>query len=77
MVTLNRIRENLIEAIKQSGMTQVEIANKLNIKQPTVGQYLSGRAMPALDTFANLCKILDVSADDILCINDRPDFKGI
>ena len=66
MVTLNQIRENLVEAIKQSGMTQVEIAKQLNIKQPTVGQYLSGRAMPALDTFANLCKILDVSADDIL-----------
>ena len=70
MATLNQIRENLIQAIKQSGMTQVEIAKKLNIKQPTVWQYISGRAMPALDTFADLCKILDVSADDILGIKD-------
>ncbi len=30
--------------------------------------------MPALDTFANLCAILDVDANDILCIADyKPD----
>jgi len=48
-------------------MTQTTIANALNIKQPTVGQYLSGRALPALDTLANLCKLLDVDANYILC----------
>lgn len=70
MVTLQNIQLRLAEAIKQSGFTQRSIAEKLNIKQQTVQQYVSGRAMPALDTFANLCKILDVSADDILGINE-------
>lgn len=67
MITLDKIRERLKEAIKQSGMTQTELANRLNISQATVAQYLSGRAMPALDTFANLCKILDVDANYVLC----------
>lgn len=70
MITLNQIRENLISAIRESGLSQTEIARRLNIKQPTVGQYISGRAMPALDTFANLCVILDVDPADILCTND-------
>ncbi len=70
MITLEQIQERLSEAIKQSGMSQTQIAKLLNIKQPTVGQYLSGRAMPALDTFANLCKILDADTDYILCQND-------
>ena len=26
--------------------------------------------MPALDTFANLCKVLDVSADYLLCLEN-------
>lgn len=69
MITLDQIRLRLSEAIKQSGMTQTEIANKLGIKQPTVGQYLSGRAMPALDTLANLCRLLDVDANYILCLD--------
>ena len=66
MIILDKIRERLIEAIKQSGLSQTEIAKRLGIKQPTVGQYLSGRAMPALDTFANLCEILDLDPAYIL-----------
>lgn len=69
MVTIEQIRARLIEAIKTSGMTQSEIAQKLGIRQPTVGQYLSGRAMSALDTLANLCRILDVDANHILCLD--------
>ena len=69
MITLEMIRERLIESIRISGLTQTEIAKRLGIKQPTVGQYLSGRSMPALDTFANLCKILDADPAYILCIN--------
>lgn len=71
MIKLDNIREKLTEAIKQSGLTQTEIANRLGVKQATIGQYLSGRAMPALDTFANLCKILDLDSNEILCISNK------
>lgn len=70
MVTIEDIRTNLQRAIKNSGMTQTEIARKLNIYQSAVQQYLSGRAMPALDTLANLCILLDLDANEILCISD-------
>lgn len=71
MVVLEQIHEKLVSAIKESGLSQTELARRLNIKQPTVGQYLSGRAMPALDTFANLCIVLDVDPADILCTNSE------
>ncbi len=71
MVTLNQIQIKIKEAIKSSTLTQTEIAQKLGIKQPTIGQYISGRAMPALDTFANLCILLDLDANDIMCIADK------
>lgn len=70
MVTLNTIRTRLQEVIKSSGIKQADICRQLNIKSSTMSQYLSGRAMPALDTFANLCIILDVEPSYILGIAD-------
>ncbi len=70
MVTLEQIRLKLIAAIKQCGLNQTELARLLHIKQQTVACYLSGKAMPALDTFANLCAVLDLDANDILCLNE-------
>ena len=68
MITLEQIQKRLAEAIKQSGLTQAALAEKLGIKQPTISHYIKGDKMPALDTFANLCKVLDIDANDILCI---------
>ncbi|MCM1306062.1 MAG: helix-turn-helix domain-containing protein [Bacteroides sp.] len=70
MYTLEQIRKNLIEAITSSGLTQSEIAKKLNLSHQTVNQYVKGKSMPALDTFANLCSLLDVEADYILGLID-------
>ena len=70
MITLEQIRLKLQDAIKNSGLTQTQLAKKLNIYQTAISQYLSGRAMPALDTFANLCAVLDLDPADILCINE-------
>ena len=73
MITQDEIRVKLIEAIKQSGLTQVELAKKVGVCQQSVAQYISGRAMPALDTFANLCVALDVDPAEILCIQNYRD----
>ena len=67
MVTLDKIKERLIESIKQSGLTQTQLAKKLHISQSTVAHYVKGDILPALDTLANLCAILDVSPAYILC----------
>ena len=68
MITLTQIQIKLAEAIKQSGMTQTALAQKLNVRQQTISHYVKGDKMPALDTFANLCAILDIDSNDILCI---------
>jgi transcriptional regulator with XRE-family HTH domain len=68
MITLNEIRIKLIEAIQLSGMTQTELARKVGVCQQAIGQYLHQNKMPSLETFANLCKVLDLDANEILCI---------
>ena len=67
MITLEQIQKRIAEAIKQSGMMQTAIAKSVGIGQQTVSHYIKGDKMPALDTLANLCKLLDLDANYILC----------
>lgn len=67
MITLEQIQNRLKEEIKRSGMTQAEIANKIGVSQQAISSYANGQKMPALDTLANLCKLLDLDANYILC----------
>lgn len=69
MVTLEMIRAKLVEAIRQSGKSQTALAKLIGVGQQTVSEYLHGKSMPALDTFANLCGVLDVDPSEILCLD--------
>ncbi len=75
MITLAQIRERLIQEIKVSGMTYTDIANKLNISRSSISHFVRGDILPALDTLANLCQILDLGTDYILC-QDIKDSKN-
>lgn len=77
MITVEIIRKKLIEAIKLSGKSQTELAKELNVTQPTIAQYISGKIMPSLDTFANLCVILDLDANDMLSIPEEKKDKKL
>ncbi len=70
MINLIQIQKKIAEAIKQSGLTQQEISKALGINQTQISCYIHGKKMPALDTLANLCAILDLDANEILCLND-------
>ncbi len=60
------IKERLREEIKASGLTTVEIAKKIGVSPEMVTQYMTTKKLPKLDTFARLCKELDLSSDYIL-----------
>ena len=66
MITITEIQKRLREAIQYSSMSQKELAEKLGVNPSTVSKYMRLDKFPALDTFANICEILDVSADEIL-----------
>ena len=68
MITLQQIQQKIAEAIAASGMTQSALAAALGVSQQTVSHYVKGDKLPALDTLANLCRVLDADANDLLCI---------
>lgn len=70
MIIIDQIKIKVMEAIKQSGMSQNELAVKIGVKRPQISCYLHGKKMPSLDTLANICAVLDLDANDILCVSD-------
>ncbi len=77
MITNEQIRVKLVAAIRNSGLTQTEIAKRVGVIQSSIGQYLSGRAMSAIDTLANLCEVLDLDANDIFAYTNFPIIKKL
>lgn len=63
---MKTIKEKLSEEIKNSGMTTIEIAKKVGVSPEMITQYKTTKKLPKLDTFAKLCEVLDLSADEIL-----------
>lgn len=70
MIDLQQIQNKLAKAIRESKLTLTEIAKKIGVKPQQITCYLHGDKMPSLKTLANLCKLLNLDANDILCITD-------
>lgn len=66
MIKIEDIQKRLREAIQYGNISQKELAEKLGVNPSTVSKYMRLDKYPSLDTFANICEILDVSADEIL-----------
>ena len=65
------IQTRLRDTIRQSGLPQNIIAQKIGISEQTLSKYMNHNIFPALDTFARLCVLPDISADEILGIGSK------
>lgn len=66
MIDIKDVQIRLREEIKWSGITQKELAEKLGINASMVSKYMRLDKYPSLETFANICEILDISSDEVL-----------
>lgn len=60
------IKQRLSEELKNSGLTTIEIARRIGVSPEMITQYRTTKKLPKLDTFARLCKELDLDANYIL-----------
>lgn len=66
---LKDIQVRLRKCIAESELPQKEIARLVGVSPQTISKYMKKDIFPALDTFAKLCRVLDVTSDFILGIN--------
>lgn len=60
------LHENLKALRKQKGLTQEELAIRLNVVRQTVSKWEKGRSVPDADILAQIAEVLDVSVSDLL-----------
>lgn len=60
---------------KAKRLTQLDLANRLEVSKGTVSAYEQSLSYPSLETLVKICAILDTSADFLLGISDDLSFK--
>ena len=58
--------QNLKKARIKLGLTQVQLADRLNISPSTIGMYEQGRREPDIKLLQKICESLNISADELL-----------
>ncbi len=62
-----KIGRFIADCRKQKGLTQMQLAEKLNITDRAVSKWENGRAMPDSSIMLALCDILSITVNDLLC----------
>ena len=63
------LKENMRYLRKQKGMTQADLADKLDIKRSLIGSYEEGRGVPKLTVIKQMSELFGVSMDELLAVN--------
>jgi len=64
--------QKLKEVRLERGFTQRQLADALGIIHQNVNNWEKGLSFPNLQTFSQLCQVLECSADYLLCKSDYP-----
>jgi len=65
-VLYNLFRKNVRERMTELGMSQKDLAEKLDVTPSFVSQLLNGHCRPGLDTLENMAKALSTEASELL-----------
>lgn len=63
------------EAIKNKGLTQYKLAERVYVEPSTISHYINNKRGKSIDILVAICKELDVSADYILGLTDDMEVK--
>ena len=62
-----KIGKFIAECRKKNNMTQLKLAEKLNITDRAISKWENGKSMPDYSVILDLCRELKISVNDLLC----------
>ena len=60
------LSDNLKKIRKEHNLSQEDLAESLGVSRQSVSKWESGQAYPEMDKVLQICKMFDVSIDDLL-----------
>lgn len=60
-------KDNLTELRKMHGMTQEELAAKLDVSRQTVSKWEIGESLPDIEKSRTIAELFNVTLDDLVC----------
>ena len=61
-----QFNENLRKIRKKNGITQEQLAEKLNVSRQAVTKWESGKSLPNINSFKEIASIFDVTMEELL-----------
>ncbi len=65
----DNVKKNLGYYLSLRGITQKELAKKLNVSQSAVTNWIKGKNSPDIELVAEICDILDISVTELFGAN--------
>ena len=62
-----KIGKFIAECRKKQNLTQAQLAEKLDITDRAISKWETGKAMPDSDIMLDLCDILGIKVNELLC----------
>ena len=62
-----KIGKFIAERRRQANLTQMQLAEKLNITDRAVSKWETGRSLPDSAIMLELCGVLKITVNDLLC----------
>ena len=69
------LSKQIIALRKKSGLSQSQLARKLNITASTAGMYEQGRRTPSIDILISMSRLFDVSLDFLITGKEHYEIK--
>lgn len=66
-----KFQERICEEIKHCGLTQKQLSEKLGVDPANITNWKTGKNLPSVETLYALCKLLNISADYLLGLDEE------
>ena len=71
MIDFNKVGRKISLLRKEHNLSQDELADRMFVSRQLVSKWENGTGVPKIDHIIDLCEILDVNFEELLCLEEN------